>query len=65
MQTDNTKTVNYGNDVNIDDLTTAGCNSDTEMNLADKKTPLTSVAQQQAKRIIKRIQKPKEKDGEN
>ena len=61
---DNAKTVNYGNDVNIDDLVTVWCNSDTEMNLADKRTPLTSVAQQQAKRIIKKIQKPKEKDGE-
>ena len=57
MQTDNTKTVNYGNDVNIDDLATAGCNSDTEMNLADKKTPLTSVAQQQAKKYLYTLEK--------
>ena len=32
IQTDNTKTVNYDDDVNIDDLATAECNSKTTMN---------------------------------
>ena len=49
VQTDDAKTVNNDNDVNIDDLFTVEHNSDTEINLADKRTPLSSVAQQQAK----------------
>ena len=53
MQIDDAKTVNYGDEVNIDDLPTVGYNSNTEMNLADKRTPATSFGQQQAKRIIK------------
>ena len=53
MQTDDAKTVNYEDEVNIDDLPTVGYNSNTEMNLADKRTPATSFGQQQAKRIIK------------
>ena len=53
MQTDDAKTVNYEDEVNIDDLLTVGYNSNTEMNLADKRTPATSFGQQQAKRIIK------------
>ena len=53
MQTDDAKTVNYEDEVNIDDLPTVGYNSNTEMNLADKRTPATSFGQQQAKRILK------------
>ena len=53
MQTDDAKTVNYEDEVNIDDLPAVGYNSNTEMNLADKRTPATSFGQQQAKRIIK------------
>ena len=53
MQTDDAKTVNYEDEVNIDDLPTVGYNSSTERNLADKRTPATSFGQQQAKRIIK------------
>ena len=53
VQTDDAKTVNNDNDVNIDDLFTVEQNSDTEINLADKRTPLSSVAQQQAKMTIK------------
>ena len=53
MQTDDTKTVNYDDEVDIDDLPTVGYNSNTEMNLAGKRTPATSFGQQQAKRIIK------------
>ena len=53
VQTDDAKTVNNDNDVNIDDLFTVEHNSDTEINLADKRTPLSSVAQQQAKMTIK------------
>ena len=53
MQTDDAKTVNYEDEVNIDDLPTVGYSSNTEMNLADKRTPATSFGQQQAKRIIK------------
>ena len=53
MQTDDAKTVNYDDEVNVDDLPTVGYNSNTEMNLAYKRTPATSFGQQQAKRIIK------------
>ena len=53
IQTGHAKTVNYNDDVNIDDLATVGYDSDTEMNLLDKRTPPTSVVQQPAKRIIK------------
>ena len=56
MQTDD-------DDVNIDDVATVGYNSDTEMNLADKRTPPTSVAQQQAKRTIKKYKNVKRKAG--
>ena len=54
VQTDDAKTVNNDDDVNNDDLVTVGYNSDTEINLADKATPLSSTAQQQAKMTIKR-----------
>ena len=54
VQTDDAKTVNNDDDVNIDDLVTVGYNSDTEINLADKATPLSSAAQQQAKMTIKK-----------
>ena len=53
MQTDDAKTVNYDDEVDIDDLPTVGYNSNTEMNLADKRTPATRFGQQQAKRILK------------
>ena len=62
IQTDDSKAVNYDDDINIDDLAIVGYNSNTEMNLADKRTPPTNVAQQQAKRIIKKT-KPKKKGG--
>ena len=54
IQTDDSKAVNYDDDINIDDLAIVGYNSNTEMNLADKRTPPTNVAQQQAKRIKKK-----------
>ena len=54
IQTDDSKAVNYDDDINIDDLAIVGYNSNTEMNLADKRTPPTNVVQQQAKRIIKK-----------
>ena len=65
IETGDTKTVNYDDDVKIDDLATVVYNSDTEMNLADKSTPPTSVAQKQVKRLIEKLQKPEEKGGEN
>ena len=65
IQTDDAKTVNYDNDVNVDDLATVGYNSDMEMNIEDNRTPPTSVAQQQAKKIIKKTKKNKEKGREN
>ena len=62
MQTDDTQTVNYNYDVNIDNLTTVGHTSDTEIeSLSDAEAvnytnnnTANSVAQQQAKRIIKK-----------
>ena len=62
IQTDDTQTVNYNYDVNIDNLTTVGYTSDTEIeSLSDAEAvnytnnnTANSVAQQQAKRIIKK-----------
>ena len=65
IQTDDTQTVNYNYDVNIDNvdnLTTVGYTSDTEIeSLSDAEAvnytnnnAVNSVAQQQAKRIIKK-----------
>ena len=65
IQTDDTQTVIYNDDVNIDDLTTVGYNSDAEIeNLSDAETvkmAANSVAQQQAKRIIKKYKNLKRK----
>ena len=63
IQSDDAKTVNYDDDINIDDSTTAGYNSDTEIDIADNRTLSTSVAQQQAKRIIKKHKNLKRKAG--
>lgn len=48
IQTDDAKTDNYDDDVNINDLATVCYNSNMEMSLTDKRTPSTSIAQQQA-----------------
>ena len=69
IQADDTQSVNYNGDVNIDDLTTVGYTSDAEIeylsdaeavNYADNNTA-NSVAQQQAKRIIKKYKNLKTK----
>ena len=63
IQTDDAKTVNYDDDINIDDSATVGYNSDREIDVADNGTLSTSVAQQQAKRIIKKHKNLKRKAG--
>ena len=63
MQTDDAKTVNYDDDVNIDHLATVGYNSDTEIDVANNRTLSTSFAQQQAKRITKKYKSLKRKAG--
>ena len=73
IQTDDTQTVNYNVDVNTDDLTTVGYTSDAEIeNLSDAEAvdytnnnTANSVAQQQAKRIIKKYKNLKRKATKN
>ena len=48
IQTDDAKTDNYDDDININDLAMVCYNSDMEMSLTDKRIPSTSIAQQQA-----------------
>ena len=65
LQTDDTRTVNCNDNVNIDDLITARYNSDAEIeNLSHAETvkmAANSVSQQQAKRIIKKYKNLKRK----
>ena len=49
LQTDDDKTADYNNDTELDDLSTVGCNSDTDV----RTTPKISTVQQQAKKIKK------------
>ena len=63
LQTDDDKTVDYNNDTKLDDLSTAGYNSDADVNITKPITikPKTCITQQQAKRIIKKYKSLKRK----
>ena len=52
LQTNNDKTVDYGNDTKPDDLSTVGYNSDADVNIIKPMTfePKTGITQQQAKK---------------
>ena len=61
---DDLETVEYNNNINLDDLEAIDCNSDAEVELAP--APKTSqVKHQAAKKIIKKIEKPKKKKTTN